>query len=295
MAIWTYNGLKFGIKSVNFPKENDFYEGFFSYLKFDTDKCLNYKETSTANGLPCLKCQEACPTGAIDILNSYDSKNSANYANGAEAKHIIDIKKCIYCGLCVSECSNIAEAVSFSNFIGKDNTNEANVKNDIKNNVKKSGKKKFGFFKKSLFVKHIDSGSCGACESEIAALNNPYYNMHRLGIFITPSPRFADVILLSGVFTDKMSEIFYNVLDNTPNPRFILLAGVCPISGGIWSGSDGYTGGSESLLSNCGFLNNKKNGDILKTENIILVPGCPPNPFMILNALLSVKSGDFAI
>ena len=295
MAIWTYNGLKFGIKSVNFPKENDFYEGFFSYLKFDTDKCLNYKETSTANGLPCLKCQEACPTGAIDILNIYDGKNSANYANGAEIKHIIDIKKCIYCGLCVSECSNIAEAVSFSNFIGKDNTNEANVKNDIKNNVKKSGKKKFGFFKKSLFVKHIDSGSCGACESEIAALNNPYYNMHRLGIFITPSPRFADVILLSGVFTDKMSEIFYNVLDNNPNPRFIILAGVCPISGGIWSGSGGLAGGSESLLNNCGFLNNKKNGDILKTENIILVPGCPPNPFMILNALLSVKSGDFAI
>ena len=325
MAIWTYNGLKFGIKSVNFPKENDFYEGFFSYLKFDADKCLNFKEGLNSDRLSCLKCQEACPTGAIDILNIYDSKNSVNYnsenfannayredktdkiINGAcnisankinkiniEAKEIIDIKKCIYCGLCVSECSNIAEAVSFSNFIGKDNTNEANVKNDIKNNVKKSGKEKFGFFKKSLFVKHIDSGSCGACESEIAALNNPYYNMHRLGIFITPSPRFADVLLLTGVFTDKMSDIFYNVLDNTPNPRFILLTGVCPISGGIWSNSHGYSGGSESRLNNLGFLNNKKNGDILKTENIILVPGCPPNPFMILNALLSIKSGDFA-
>ncbi|RZD17304.1 MAG: hypothetical protein EVJ46_03490 [Candidatus Acididesulfobacter guangdongensis] len=328
MAIWTYNGLKFGIKSVNFPKENDFYEGFFSYLKFDTDKCLNFKETLDSNDLPCLKCQEVCPTGAIDILNIYDSKNSANYANRAdkenrtgkiingadnisankinkihkkidkintEVKDIIDIKKCIYCGLCVSECSNIAEAVSFSNFIGKDNINEAHVKNNIKNNAKNSDKKKFGFFKKSLFVKHIDSGSCGACESEITALNNPYYNMHRLGIFITPSPRFADVILLTGVFTDRMSDIFYNVLDNTPNPRFILLAGVCPISGGIWSSSARHIGGSESRLNNSGFLNNKKNGNILKTENIILVPGCPPNPFMILNVLLSIKSGGFAM
>ncbi|MHB1694299.1 MAG: NADH-quinone oxidoreductase subunit B family protein, partial [bacterium] len=68
-------------------------------------------------------------------------------------------------------------------------------------------------------------------------------------------------------------------LDNTPKPRFILLAGACPLSGGIYS------------ECSPGFLKYKNNEDILKSENIVLVPGCPPNPFMILNALLSIKSG----
>ncbi|MCL5673145.1 MAG: hypothetical protein M1407_00805 [Deltaproteobacteria bacterium] len=372
MAIWTFDGLRFGIKSVEFPKENDFYDGFYSYIKFDADKCLNFikngedalgknnalnEDNDNLSKLKCLKCQEICPTAAIDLLGYYKDKdiknkdingnkynnnkdinkdidnikynnddgnniNNINDINGndnitvniADASiNIIDIKKCIYCGLCVSECLNISKAISFGNYIDKDNVNSDIInnlkfnafienfnegknnknkdneenknnkdkKNDSGNNFSNSNinKKKFNFFKKSLFVKHIDTGSCGACESEIIALNNPYYNMHRLGIFITPSPRFADVILLTGVFTDKMSDIFYNVLDNTPKPRFILLAGACPLSGGIYS------------ECSPGFLKYKSNEDILKSENIVLVPGCPPNPFMILNALLFIKAG----
>ena len=393
MAIWTFDGLRFGVKSVEFPKENDFYEGFYSYIKFDADKCLNSikndedtldknnalnKDNDNLSKLKCSKCREICPTSAIDLSGYYKDKDINNkdidrikYNNGEINKNInsnkynnkkdknkdidsikynnikynnnddnnindingndnitvnisdasinnaniniIDIKKCIYCGLCVSECLNISKAISFGNYIDKDNIssdiinnlkfnafienfnkgknnknkdneenkNNKDKKNDSGNNFSNSNinKKKFNFFKKSLFVKHIDTGSCGACESEIIALNNPYYNMHRLGIFITPSPRFADVILLTGVFTDKMSDIFYNVLDNTPKPRFILLAGACPLSGGIYS------------ECSPGFLKYKSNGDILKSENIVLVPGCPPNPFMILNALLFIKAG----
>lgn len=310
MAIWTFDGLRFGVKSVEFPKENDFYDGFYSYIKFDADKCLNFIKNdenvlsrhnnnvlneNNSLKLKCSKCRDICPTAAIDLScyhkdtnkdnKNYDDNNSINdngniNINASDVNiNIIDIKKCIYCGLCVSECLNISKAISFGDYISKDNINKD--KNDAKNNFSNNNidKKKFNFFKKSLFIKHIDTGSCGACESEIIALNNPYYNMHRLGIFITPSPRFADVILLTGVFTDKMSDIFYNVLDNTPKPRFILLAGACPLSGGIYS------------ECSSGFLKYKSNEDILKSENIVLVPGCPPNPFMILNALLSIKSG----
>ncbi|MHB8282159.1 MAG: NADH-quinone oxidoreductase subunit B family protein [bacterium] len=353
MAIWTFDGLRFGVKSVEFPKENDFYEGFYSYIKFDADKCLNFIKNgenilsrhnnnvlneNNSLKLKCSKCREVCPTAAIDLSGYYkninkdnDNKYNKNYDVNSSINdngninidasyvniNIIDIKKCIYCGLCVSECLNISKAISFDNYIDKDNINNDIInnlkfnafidnfnnnnfnkdnkgsnnneheenknnkdKNDAKNNFSNNkNKNKNNFFKKSLFVKHIDTGSCGACESEIIALNNPYYNMHRLGIFITPSPRFADVILLTGVFTDKMSDIFYNVLDNTPKPRFILLAGACPLSGGIYS------------ECSPGFLKYKNNEDILKSENIVLVPGCPPNPFMILNALLSIKSG----
>ena len=46
-----------------------------------------------------------------------------------------------------------------------------------------------------LHIRFVDAGACGACMSEARQLNNPYYNMHRLGFFMTPTPRNADVLL----------------------------------------------------------------------------------------------------
>ena len=40
-------------------------------------------------------------------------------------------------------------------------------------------------FGKSLHIRHVDAGSCNGCESELQALLNPFYNLHRLGIFFT--------------------------------------------------------------------------------------------------------------
>ena len=41
-------------------------------------------------------------------------------------------------------------------------------------------------FGRSLHIRFVDAGACGACISEARQLNNPYYNMHRLGFFMTP-------------------------------------------------------------------------------------------------------------
>jgi formate hydrogenlyase subunit 7 len=46
-------------------------------------------------------------------------------------------------------------------------------------------------FGRSLHVRHVDAGSCNACESEIKLLTSPYYDVHRLGIFFTSSPRLV--------------------------------------------------------------------------------------------------------
>ena len=59
-------------------------------------------------------------------------------------------------------------------------------------------------FRRSLHIRHVDAGSCNGCESELQALNNPFYNLHRLGIFFTPSPRFADLLLVTGPVTHAM-------------------------------------------------------------------------------------------
>jgi len=40
----------------------------------------------------------------------------------------------------------------------------------------------------------VDAGDCGACLHEVKRLNNPFYNMHRLGMFFTATPRMADAL-----------------------------------------------------------------------------------------------------
>ena len=63
----------------------------------------------------------------------------------------------------------------------------------------RDGQHEFGQpFERSIHICVVDAGDCGACLNEVKQLNNPYYNMHRLGFFITPSPRHADVLLVVG-------------------------------------------------------------------------------------------------
>ena len=266
MAFWTYNGLKFGIKSVKFPKEKDFYDGFISSINVDIKKCLNFIEKSNETEQYCRECEHICPTESINISKLLNQSE----LTAKDGLKVIDAEKCIFCGLCIDACIkvNISNGGAI-NYVNEFDFSIRNQKSYAAENI----------FKKSLFVKHIDTGSCGACESEINALNNPYYNMHRLGIFITPSPRFADVLLVTGVFTEKMTKVFFNVLDNIPRPRFIILAGSCAITRGIYENKE-KTPLNENYIK------------LLETENIISLPHCPPNPFEILNVLLLIKNGE---
>jgi Ni,Fe-hydrogenase III small subunit/NAD-dependent dihydropyrimidine dehydrogenase PreA subunit len=266
MAFWTYNGLKFGIKSVKFPREKDFYDGFISSIKVDIKKCLNFRKTRNKSEQGCKECELICPTESISIAKLL---NQAELAD-KEGLKAIDAERCIFCGFCIDACINVNISTGGGAITYAD---------EFEFNICKQSYAAEKIFKKSLFVKHIDTGSCGACESEINALNNPYYNMHRLGIFITPSPRFADVLLATGVFTEKMTEVFFNVLDNIPKPRFIILAGSCAITRGIYENKE-TTSLSENQLK------------LLEAENIIALPHCPPNPFEILNVLLLIKNGE---
>jgi Ni,Fe-hydrogenase III small subunit len=125
--------------------------------------------------------------------------------------------------------------------------------------------------RKSLFVRHIDCGSCNGCESEIAALDNPYYNLHRFGIFFTPSPRFADVLLVTGPVTNPMHEPLLSTYEAMPGPKYVVATGVCAISGGT-------NGGGYNAYQGL--------GEILPVD--LWVPGCPPHPIVLIDALLSL-------
>ncbi len=124
-------------------------------------------------------------------------------------------------------------------------------------------------FGRSIHVLVVDTGDCGACLNEVRQLTGPYYNMHRLGFFITPTPRQADVLLLVGPVTDHMRLPLLKAYDAMPTPKRVIAAGACALSGGVFGPSFACGSGGR---------------DVLPVD--VEVPGAPPPPLAILHGLL---------
>lgn len=124
-------------------------------------------------------------------------------------------------------------------------------------------------FKGSLHIRHVDAGSCNACESEIKMLSSPYYDMHRLGMFLTSSPRHADLLLVTGPVTRAMHDPLLRTYEAMPDPRLVAAVGACACNGGIFGPSAFALGGL---------------GQILPVD--VFIPGCPPTPLTLLHGLL---------
>jgi Ni,Fe-hydrogenase III small subunit len=124
-------------------------------------------------------------------------------------------------------------------------------------------------FQRSIHILVVDAGDCGACLNEVKQLNNPYYNMHRLGFFITPTPRHADVLLAVGPVTDHMRTALKKIYDAMPTPKRVVAVGACALSGGVFAESFVCAGGV---------------ADVLPVD--VEVPGNPPPPLAILHGLL---------
>jgi Ni,Fe-hydrogenase III small subunit len=124
-------------------------------------------------------------------------------------------------------------------------------------------------FRRSLHVRHVDAGSCNGCESEIKLLTSPYYDIHRLGIFFTPSPRHADLLLVTGPITRAMEQPLLRAYEAMPDPRLVVAVGACACSGGIFGPSPYARGGLAEVLPVDAYI-----------------PGCPPSPLTLIHGLL---------
>ncbi|MGC8625804.1 MAG: NADH-quinone oxidoreductase subunit B family protein, partial [Phycisphaerae bacterium] len=124
-------------------------------------------------------------------------------------------------------------------------------------------------FKKSLHIRLVDSGSCDAVMQEIKQLAKPYYNMHKLGFFITPTPRHADVLMVTGPVTSHMRLALKKTYDAMPGPKWVIAVGNCAISGCVFAPS---------------FMSVGAVSNVIPVD--VQVPGCPPPPLAILHGLL---------
>jgi Ni,Fe-hydrogenase III small subunit len=122
----------------------------------------------------------------------------------------------------------------------------------------------------ALTIRQVDAGSCNACELEIHALGNPYYNVEGLGIKFVASPRHADLLLVTGPVSRHMEEALRRTWEATPEPRLVVAVGDCGCDGGIFG---------ESYAS-CGRVSN-----VIPVD--VTVPGCPPPPIEILRGILA--------
>ena len=123
--------------------------------------------------------------------------------------------------------------------------------------------------RRSVHLRHADAGSDGTEEWEILALLNPVYDIHRLGMFFTASPRHADVLLVTGAGARGMTEPLRKTYDAMPHPKVVIAVGTDAVSGGLPGPSYATAGGI---------------GGIVPID--VWLPGSPPSPFSILYALL---------
>ncbi|MEJ2432598.1 MAG: NADH-quinone oxidoreductase subunit NuoB [Pseudolabrys sp.] len=178
----------------------------------------------------------------------------------------VDYGRCIVCQLCTEACPTAAMAPSSDWAFGVRRRENLIWKQEA---AAPAPAATMRGFRRSLHVRHVDAGSCNGCESELQALNNPFYNLHRLGIFFTASPRFADLLLVTGPVTQPMLGPLRATYDAMAEPRWVVAVGTCAVSGGV--AEDGYA---------CG---HGLDG-VLPVD--VYLPGCPPNPAAIMQALL---------
>jgi Ni,Fe-hydrogenase III small subunit len=230
MSQWVVKGIRTGIKSTAYPRSSEQAAGVTPGLP------VGGEFGAEAAGVAA-----RCPTHALEHS---DGTVSVNY------------RRCVHCYRCLRDTARPLVWQSGYEWGGSSG--------DL------PGRGALGApFRRSIHVLVVDAGDCGACLNEVRQLNNPYYNMHRLGFFITPTPRHADVLLVVGPVTDHMRSALKKIHDAMPAPKRVVAVGACALSGGVFAESFVCAQGVSTVLP-------------VDVE----VPGNPPPPLAILHGLL---------
>ncbi len=124
---------------------------------------------------------------------------------------------------------------------------------------------------RALAIRHVPAGSCNGCELELRATSNMIYDLTQYGLSFTPSPRHADILLITGVAGRNMVEAAREARAAMPDPVLVVACGDCAVDGGVFKGSPAIAGGADAIL-----------------PIDIIIPGCPPTPAQIVQGLLAL-------
>jgi Ni,Fe-hydrogenase III small subunit/ferredoxin len=249
--MWALRGLRNGVLTTRWPARPDEYA------------------TATRGPATTLPVPAAAQVSAGDLTRLCPARAIGQDESGRVR---LDQGGCILCGRCVATRPDVfgwsagPDSASLSRtglVVPRDESPEslAVVTTQLRERTRA--------LRRSVHLRHVDAGSDGTEEWEIMALLNPVYDIHRLGMFFTASPRHADILLVTGSGAHGMAGPLRLTYDGMPHPKVVIAVGTDAVGGGIVSPSYATSGGI---------------GGILPVD--VWLPGSPPSPFAILSALL---------
>jgi Ni,Fe-hydrogenase III small subunit/ferredoxin len=248
MLEWIFRGLRKGRVTTRYPNRPEAApEGLRGKVEVRNDVAGDASPTGV------------CPTGAITV--------------DARGRIRLDRGRCILCGDCVRAMPDrFAFASGYETagrsrsalIAGGDDEDERSLEP-----IREALGQVASGLRRSIHVRHIDCGSDGSEEWEIQALWNPYYDIQRLGFFLTNSPRHADVLLVTGPVTVPMREPLRRTWQVMPEPKALVAVGADACGGGLHPAGGVTAGGVDQVLG-----------------VDVYVPGSPPAPIAIMHGLL---------
>jgi len=255
---WVFRGLREGIVTTAYPRHHDDYgPGFRGAVTVLPSSAAESRSDSASDSG---ELEALCPTGAIMAAGSLRTVH-------------VDRSRCILCGRCVDarpdrfafvpdvEVGDVSPAALIVPTTEGGDEDVRLARSELHRRVRA--------FRRSIHIRHVDAGSDGSEEVEIAALTGPIYDIQRLGMFFTATPRHADILLVTGVGTAGMADELRRTFEATPGPKIVVAAGTDAISGGMVGRTYASSGGI---------------GSVLPVD--VVVPGSPPSPFGLLHGLL---------
>ena len=126
-----------------------------------------------------------------------------------------------------------------------------------------------GYFRKGSLWPATFGLAC--CAIEMMTTGGPRYDLSRFGMEVfRASPRQADLMIVAGRVSQKMAPIVRQVYDQMPNPKWVISMGVCASSGGMFNNYAIVQGVDHVVPVD------------------IYLPGCPPRPEMLLDAIVKL-------
>lgn len=109
------------------------------------------------------------------------------------------------------------------------------------------------------------------CAIEMMATGAGRYDLGRFGMEVfRPSPRQADLMIVAGRVSQKMAPVLRQVYDQMPGPKWVISMGACASSGGMFNNYAIVQGVDHVVPVD------------------IYLPGCPPRPEMLMDAILKL-------
>jgi Ni,Fe-hydrogenase III small subunit/ferredoxin len=206
----------------------------------------------------CAQCMTVCPTAAI-------VRRKEGLA--------IDLGRCIFCADCTRVCTPGALRFSADFHLAGRTRAGLEISDEDQVPLPPLDPPLLRLLSRSLKLRQVSAGGCNACEADTNVLGTLTFDLGRFGIQFVASPRHADGLLITGPVTANMKLALEKTYTAIAPPKIVIAVGACAISGGLFRGHPEAGQGAPEVL-----------------PVDLFIPGCPPNPWTILDGLLRLLS-----